>query len=98
MQPLSPVSLSHHPQTLSSSPLLTLTTIHLAHKFINDSSMANKHWAEVSDIFDNNDILAMEAQFLKIIRYTLVVSEAEVFEYGRQLLGPAFLHSPFWDL
>lgn len=89
---LSPVSLSSilHPQNL--------TVPYLAHKFINDSSMANKHWAEVSDIFDNNDILAMEAQFLKIIRYSLVVSEAEVFEYGRELLGPASLQSLFWDL
>jgi hypothetical protein len=60
--------------------------------------MVNKHWAEVSNIFDNNDILAMEAQFLKIIRYNLVVSEAEVFEYGRELLGPSFLQSLFRNL
>ena len=60
--------------------------------------MVNKHWAEVSDIFDKTDILAMEAQFLKIIRYSLVVSEAEVLEYGRELLGPRFLQSLFWDV
>jgi hypothetical protein len=63
----------------------------ISHKIWNDSSMIGKHWAEVSNLFTSQEVLAMEREILVLLRYDLELTVEEIWAAARPFLRNPFL-------
>lgn len=82
-----------HPGKACSRHRVVFAAIMIAHKVWNDSSMVGKHWAEVSNLFDSREVMAMEREMLGLLKYDLNVTTVEVWWAATR-----FMSSPFIDL
>ncbi|KAG8861802.1 hypothetical protein FRB91_000045 [Serendipita sp. 411] len=66
---------------------IAFSTIMIAHKMSNDSSMVGKHWAEVSNMFTSSEVLDMEREMLQLLRYDLEVSLNEIWDVSLSFMA-----------
>ncbi|KAG8817770.1 hypothetical protein FRC17_011104, partial [Serendipita sp. 399] len=72
---------------------VVFSALMIAHKVSNDSSMVGKHWAEVSNMFTSDEVLAMEREMLQLLKYDLEVTMREIWD-----VAYAFMTAPFHSL
>lgn len=70
---------------------VVFTAIMISHKIWNDSSMVGKHWAEVSNLFTSEEVLAMEREILILLRYDLELTVEEIWNAARPFMQRPFL-------
>jgi len=68
----------------------------LAHKYCNDSTLCNKHWAICAGCFTSQDIGRIEREFLQVLDYELGIKESDILLHYNKILGQD--HSPSLNL
>ncbi|KAJ7604488.1 hypothetical protein FB45DRAFT_810777, partial [Roridomyces roridus] len=67
---------------------LFLGAVICASKYANDSSLRNVHWAMCTQgLFGTRDIGLMEGEFLKVLRWRLGISEADVMAHRERIMA-----------